>query len=299
MSDDINERLKDKTMQIVSLNQKLEVLQAQLGGSQRRANQLGEQVAQLESTLAQKDSEIQMLTTELSKTRGALEAVGKEVQGIKAEQTQQLLKRKPDEEYSLKEELNLAEQRVRKLQEDLKRFSVAATSALNKEDGADEMLRKVLLEVGDPKYRILNIVLNRKSIRIEEIASTLVIDVSEALQKVESLQIAGEIEIKDGSTIIPARKYRELKVPKDQWNAMEPDAIFVGLEEFIGKTDDSTSIVNALETAVEILEQKLVRGGALVFQMRRTADTWKKQAGNLEELRYAVKDWRIRAQNMV
>lgn len=299
MSDDINERLKDKTMQIVSLNQKLEALQAQLGGSQRRANQLGDHVTQLETTIIQKDSEIQKLTVDLSRIEGALETVGKEVQGMKAEQTQQLLKKKPSDGYSTKEELVLAEQRVKKVQEDLKRFSHAATSVLNKDEGADEMLRKVLLEVGDPKYRILNIVLNRKSVRIEEIASSLVIDVTEALQIVDSLQVSGEIEIKDGSTVIPSKKYRELQVPKDQWSAMEPDAVFAGLEEFMGKTDDTSSIVNALETAVDILEQKLTRGGALVFQMRRTADSWKKQEGNLEELRYSIKDWRSRAQTMI
>ncbi len=80
---------------------------------------------------------------------------------------------------------------------------------------------------------------------------------------------------------------------------MEPDAVFAELEEFIGKTDDTSSIVNALETAVEILEQKLARGGALVFQMRRTADSWKKQEGNLEKLQYSIKDWRSRAQAMI
>ncbi len=298
MSDDINERLKDKTMQILSLNQKLEALQAQLGGSQRRANQLGDQVTQLETSLVQKDSEIQKLTADLSRTVGALETVGKEVQGMKAEQTQQLLKKKPVDGTSTKDELALAEQRVKKVQEDLKRFSQAATSVLNNDEGADEMLRQVLLEVGDPKYRILNMVLNKKSVRIEEIASLLVIDVTAALQIVDSLQVTGDIEIKDGSTVIPAKKYRKLQVPKEQWGAMEPDAVFAGLEEFIGKTDDTSSIVNALETAVEILEQKLSRGGTLVFQMRRTADSWRKQEGNLEELRYSIKDWRARAQSM-
>jgi len=299
MSDDINERLRDKTLQIASLNQKLEVMQAQLGGSQRRANQLGEHVAQLESTVAQKDSEIQMLTSELSKTKGALDVVGKEVQGIRAEQTQQLLKKAPGSDgYSLKEELTLSEQRVSRLQEDLKRFSQTATLVLNQEDGALEELREVLLEIGDPKYRILNIVLNRKSIRIDEIASTLIIDVSAALEIVEALQIAGEVEIKEGTTVIPAKHYRELRVPRDEWMTMEPDTIFEGLEEFLGKTDDQGSIVDALETAVEILEQKIARGGALVFQMRRTADSWRKEAGNIEELQYTIKDWRARARSM-
>ena len=300
MSDDINERLRDKTMQIVALNQKLEALQAQLGGSQRRANQLGEQVTQLETMIAQKDSEIQMLSSELSKTKGALDVVGKEVQGMKAEQTQQLLKKAPgSDEYSMKEELALSEQRVARLQEDLKRFSQIATLVLNEEEGALEELREVLLEVGDPKYRILNMVLNRKSIRIDDIASTLVIEVSKAVEILDGLQIAGEVEIKDGTTVIPAKKYRELVVPRDAWAAMDPDAIFVGLEEFLGKTDDQVSIANALDTAVEILEQKLARGGALVFQMRRTVDSWRKQAGNIEELQYTVKDWRARASSMV
>jgi len=300
MSDDINERLRDKTIQIASLNQKLEAMQAQLGGSQRRANQLGDHVTQLETMVAQKDSEIQMLTSELSKTKGALDVVGKEVQGMKAEQTQQLLKKAPGSDgYSMKEELTLSEQRVGRLQEDLKRFSQVATLVLNQEKGALEKLRVVLLEVGDPKYRILNMVLNRKSIRIDEIASTLVIDVSTALEIVEALQVVGEIEIKEGTTVIPSKKYRELRVPRDEWMTMEPDAIFAGLEEFLGKTDDQGSIGKALETAVEILEQKLARGGALVFQMRRTADSWRKQAGNIEELQYTIKDWRARASSMV
>ena len=211
-------------MQIVALNQKLEALQAQLGGSQRRANQLGDQVAQLETMIAQKDSEIQMLTSELSKTKGALDVVGKEVQGMRAEQTEQLLKKVPgSDEYSMKEELALSEQRVTRLREDLKRFSQIATLVLNEEEGSLEELREVLLEVGDPKYRILNMVLNRKSIRIDEIASTLVIEVSKAMEILDGLQVAGEVEIKDGSTVIPAKQYRELVVPRDAWAAMEPD----------------------------------------------------------------------------
>jgi hypothetical protein len=30
--------------------------------------------------------------------------------------------------------------------------------------------------------------------------------------------------------------------------------------------------------------------------MRRTADGWKKQPGNIEELKYTIKDWKGRAQ---
>ncbi|MGY5872014.1 MAG: hypothetical protein RTV72_07225 [Candidatus Thorarchaeota archaeon] len=297
MSDDVNERLREKTMQIVSLNQKMEALQAQLSGSQRRANQLGTQVSELESSLTTKDSEIEMLQTQLSRTKGALDTVGKEMQGIKAEQTQLLAKKKPEAVgASVKDELTLAEMTIGRLREDLKQFSHAATSVLNQEEGAIDGLKRVLLEVGDPKYRILNMVLNKKSIRMEEIASSLVIDMTEALKHVDALQAAGEIQVRDGNTVLPAKKYLELKVPKEHWASIEPVDIFQELEEFVGKTDDTSSVVNAIETAVEMIEQKLARSGALIFQMRRTADSWKKQAGNVEELQYTIKDWKGRAQ---
>ena len=297
MSDDINVRLRDKTMQIVSLNQKMEAMQAQLSGSQRRANQLGTQMTELESTLTEKDSEIEILQTQLSRTKGALDSVGKEMQGIKSEQIQILSKKKPESVgASVKDELTIAEMTIERLREDLKQFSHAATAVLNQEDGSLEGIRKVLLEVGDPKYRILNMVLNKKSVRIEEIAASLVIDMTEALKHVDSLQAAGEVQLRDGNTVLPAQKYLELKVPKDQWLSMEASDIFQELEEFIGKTDDTSSIVNALEIAVEIIEQKLARGGSLIFQMRKTADAWKKGPGNIEEFKYTIKDWKSRAQ---
>ena len=299
MSDDINERLRDKTMQIVSLNQQLEALQAQLGGSQKRAHQLGDQVKQLQALVEQKDSEIQMLTSELTKTKSILDTVGKEMQNMRADQSQQLLKKNPSQNGNLmREELSLAAQRIARLENDLKIFSQVATSVLRNEEQSLEKLHDVLSEVGDPKYRVLNMVLHRKSIRIDEIASTLIVDVSKATEIVDELQVAGEIEIKDGTTAIPAKKYRELRVPRDDWLSMSPDAIFAGLEEFLSNTDDQGSIVSVLVTAVEILEQKLTRGGALVFQMRRTADMWKKQAGNREELLYTIRDWRLRANSM-
>ncbi|MHA1289654.1 MAG: hypothetical protein ACTSPB_19885, partial [Candidatus Thorarchaeota archaeon] len=280
MSDDVNERLREKTMQIVSLNQKMEALQAQLSGSQRRANELGTKMTELESSLVQKDSEIQMLQTQLSNTKGALDTVGREMQGIKAEQTQLLAKKKPEAVgASVKDELTLAEMTIDRLREDLKQFSHASTAVLNQEEGALDKLKEVLLEVGDPKYRILNMVLAKKSIRMEEIASSLVIDMTEALSHVDALQAAGEIQIRDGNTVLPAQKYLELKVPKDTWMSMEPTDIFQELEDFVAKTDDTASIVDAMEAAVEIIEQKLARSGALIFQMRRTADAWKKQSG--------------------
>jgi len=296
MSDDVNERLREKTVQIVSLNQKLEAIQAQLSGSQKRANQLGNKVSELETSLSERDSQIQLLESQLSVTKGALDTVGKEMQGIKAEQTQLLAKKQPGaENLSLKESLTFAEMTIERLREDLKIFSQTALSVLNQEEGALDELREVLLELGDPKYRILNLVLNRKSVRLEEIASTLVLDMMQALKYVESLQAEGEIELRDGNNILPAGKYRELKVPREEWMRLDPTLVFEKLEEFVTRTDDNNSIVLAIETAVDALEQKLARGGALIFQMRKTADSWRKQTGNTEELRYTVRDWKARA----
>jgi chromosome segregation ATPase len=300
MSDDINERLREKTMQIVSLNQKLESMQAQLSGSQKRANQLVTQVAELEAVLSDRDSQIQMLESQLTRTKSALDTVGKEMQGIKTEQTQLLAKKQPGtENLSLKESLTFAEMTIERLREDLKIFSQAATSVLNQEEGAVGKLKQVLLELGDPKYRILNMVLSRKNVRLDEVASKLVLDMAQTLKHIEALQAEGEVELRNGTNILPAAKYRELLVPKEEWLLLAPSQVFDRLEEFLTKTDDNKSIINALETAVDVLEQKLARGGALIFQIRKTADSWRRQPGNMEELQYTIRNWKARALALV
>jgi chromosome segregation ATPase len=300
MSDDINERLREKTVQIVSLNQKMEALQAQLSGSQKRANQLVSRVSELEAILSEKDTQIQVLESQLATTKSALDTVGKEMQGIKEEQAQLLAKKQPGtENLSLKENLTFAEMTIKRLREDLTSFSQAATSVFNQEEGAIDKLKQVLMELGDPKYRILNMVLSRKNVRLDEIASMLVIDMTQALRYVESLQAEGEVELRDRNGVLPAAKYRELKVPKNEWLLLNPPQIFDELGGFVNKTDDAKSITIALETAADVLEQKIARGGALIFQMRKTADSWKKQSGNIEELKYTIRDWKSRSQALV
>jgi hypothetical protein len=163
---------------------------------------------------------------------------------------------------------------------------------------AIEALRQVLLEVGEPKYRILNLILSSKSIRVEEIASTFIMDVSKVNEVIDTLQAAGEVELQNGKTVIPARKYREIAIPAEKWNTLEPIKLFSELEEFVGRTDDSGTIARAIDTTVEILEQKLARSGALMFEMRRTADSWRRQPGNTEELQYTIKEWKARAQSL-
>jgi chromosome segregation ATPase len=296
MAEDINTRLKEKTIRIVSLNQRIEALQAQLEGSQRRAFQMSERIASLENELAEKQSENEMLRQEITNSKAALDSVGREMQGIRAEQTSLLSKKKPTgEDNSLKDELSGAQMEIDRLRNDLRRFSEVATAVVNGDVDARSLLGDVLREVGDSKYRVLILVLSSKSASIDEIASNLVINTSEAIQLVDELEAEGELEMRNGSTVIPGSKYRELEVPKDEWAILDPMDIFTHLEKFVGRTDDQSTIVRALESAVEILEQKLARGGALVFQMRRTADSWRKQPDSIEELQYTIREWAGRA----
>ncbi len=296
MMSDVNERLREKTMQITILNQKMESLQAQLGGAQRRATQLAEQVTTLETALAQKDSEIQALTTNLSKTKGALDAVAKQMQGVRAEQTESLARKRTETSDSIsKEELLKAEKTIARLKDDIKKLSEAATNVLLKKEGAIEGLGEIVKAVGDINHKIFNLVLERRSIKVDEIASILLIDKAEVMDSVDSLQTLGELQFKDSTTVIPAKKYREVRVPVEEWKSMRPAEIFDSLEEVITKAEGKETIVEALEKSVDILEQKIARGGALIFQMRKTSDSWKKQDGDVEELRYAIKDWKSRA----
>ena len=296
MSDDVHARLKEKTLQIAQLQHQLGVLQAQLEGTQRRAGETGTKIVALESLIAEKDSENIMLRTELGRTKGALDTMGREIQGIRAEQTQQMARAKPTgDDYSLKQQISDARRQIELLKEDIKSLSEAASAMLKDEPGAREHLRDAVMLVGDPRFKILNTVLEKRTVRIEELASTLLIDVTEALAIVEELQAAGEIEIRDGSTVIPGEKYRVAKIPVDEWMSWDPPDIFDSLEDIVGKTEGHESIAKAIEAAVDILEQKLARGGALVFQMRKTADMWKKGDNNVEELQYTIREWKGRA----
>ncbi|MGY5861981.1 MAG: hypothetical protein RTU09_06365 [Candidatus Thorarchaeota archaeon] len=296
---DQNERIHDQMMTIHSLNQKIEVLQAQLGGSQKRAHQLEEQLAQMEQMIAQKDVEIQALGSDVQRFSGALDSMGREVQGLRAEQTPQHAMAIPaQDDQKLGEQLAAAKQEIQKQKENLMVLSQAATAILNSEDNALENLQRVLLEAGDQKFRVLNLVLTKRSVRIEEIASILVVDISKAMEIADTLQAAGEVEIGDGNTIIPAKKYREVKVPVEEWRNLDPSAIFDSLEGIVGKTEGGEGIVTAIEAAVDILEQKISRGGTLVFEMRRTANAWKKEEGNVQELQYKIREWKARAQSL-
>ena len=291
-----NERLRERAIQIAQLSQKIETLQAQLGGSHRRANQLGENVSSLETVIGEKDSEIQMLRSELSKTKGALDSVGKTVQTMKVEQTQLLTKKQPTiEDPTLIDEVAVLNERVVKLKEDIKLLSEAATLVLLEKEEGIKTLREAVRNVGDIQYKILNMVLNRRTIKIDEIASTFVEDTHTIMEIIEKLQAAGEVLLTDGVTVTPAQKYREVKIPVAEWKEMEPGEIFDSLVEIVGKSEGKENIVEALEKSVDILEQKMSRGGALIFQMRRMATTWSKKEGNVEELQYTIREWKGRA----
>jgi len=292
---DPNAKLREKAMQIAQLNQRLESLQAQLGGAQRRASQLTEQMQVLETENTHKDSEIQALQSELSKAKGAIDALGQEVHGFRSKQTEELSKHKVTQENPLKEELKKADLKVLRLKDDIKKLSEAATEVLLEREGALENLGEVVKAVGDVQHRVFNLVMERRTLKIDEIASLLLIDTSEVLDVVDSLQALSEVEMKDSNTVIPAKKYREVAIPLDSWKSMRPAEIYDSLEEIVEKAEGKETIVEALENAVDILEQKLTRGGALIFQMRRTAGDWKKQEGKVEELRYTIRDWRSRA----
>ncbi|MHA2042035.1 MAG: hypothetical protein ACW975_09250 [Candidatus Thorarchaeota archaeon] len=299
MSDEVHERLREKTLQIAQLQHQLQVLQAQLEGTQRRAGETGTKIVALESLIAEKDSENHLLRNELGRTKGALDTMGKEIRGIRAEQTQQMAKAKPTgDDYSLNAQLTDALRQNELLKEDIKSLSEAASAVLKDEPGARDHLRDAVMLVGDPRFKILNTVLEKRTVRIEEIASSLLIDVTQALAIVDELQAAGEIEIRDGNTVIPGEKYRVAKIPVEEWKTWDPPDIFDSLEDIVGKTEGHEAIAKAIEAAVDILEQKLARGGALVFQMRKTANLWKKSDNNVEELRYTVREWKGRAMSL-
>jgi chromosome segregation ATPase len=286
-------------MVIASLNQKISVLEAQLSGVQKRNSEMNAKIKELEGVISERDTEIDRLKSALTRAESALERMGQDVREMKSEQIQAMSKKKPvSEAASSQQQLVQAQRTLEALKADLKRLSEAATAVLSSEPDSTDQLREAVLEVGDPKYKILNLVLRKRSMRMDEIASILVSDMKEALEIVESLQVVGEVEIRDGTTVIPGKKYREIEAPTEDWEKATPAEIFDSLEDIVGRTEGNESVARALEAAVDILEQKIKRGGALVFEMRKAVGSWKKQTGNVEELQYTIREWKSRAASL-
>ncbi|MFX0108002.1 MAG: hypothetical protein ACFE7R_06950 [Candidatus Hodarchaeota archaeon] len=300
MSEDVNERLKEKTLQIAHLQQQMEALQAQLQGSHRRASQFSETIANLEHALTKKDSEIESLKADLGRTRGAFDAVAKQMHDIRSEQTQQMAQARPTSDIApFKENLAEAEKQIAVLKDSLRKLSQAAISVLNEEPSAIDVLHDTVMEVGDLKFKILNTVLEKRSARMDELASIFLIDTAVVSAIVDELQAAGEVELREGHTIVPAEKYRATRIPIEEWQSWNPPDILDSLEEIVGGTEGHEGIAKAIQAAVDILEQKLARGGALVFQMRKTAGTWERTQGNVEELQYTIREWKGRVLSLM
>lgn len=300
MSDDINTRLREKTMQIAALNQRLETMQAQLSGSVRRASQLNQQLQTLEQSVKEKDSEIQQLKTELQKAQGALRAMGQEVRDMRSDQptTGAPVVSGLPQSGETQHQLDLAQAQVRQLKEDLAKLSAASMDAITGKEQAIEGLRKALLAHGDTRYRILGIVLQKRKVTIEDLAAMLATSVAEIKSIIDKLQVEDEVELGPNNVVIPAKKYREAQIPIEQWQRASPDTIFDDLDQIVERTEGHENIAKALETAVDILEQKLARGGALIFEMRRTANAWNSKPGDIQDLQYKIRQWKSRAQAM-
>ncbi len=297
MSDEINTRLREKTMQIAALNQRLEVLQAQLSGSVRRATQLSQRVEELEAQLREREEEILRLKDELKRSQNAMRAMGAAMResqqgGVTAEAAVPVAR---EDSKQLREQLDLANAKLRLLEGNLSRLSAAAMAVILGTEGAVDVLKSVLAEAGDSKHRVLVHVMRHHKMKLDDLAALLVSDKSAVRETVERLVAEGELEMAPGDVVQLAKKYREAQVPTERWQAASPEEIFDDLEKIVSRTDDSESVARALETAVDLLEQKMARGGALIFQMRRTASSWKSSPGSTEDLRYKIKEWKSRA----
>ena len=297
MSDDVMTRLREKTMQIAALNQRIETLQVQLSGSVKRANQLNQQVHELEEVIEQKNAEIQSLRDELRRTQGALQAMGQHVQDMRSDQPVVGASSGSAHDYSqLQTELDKARADIRELKGRIERLSAAAMDVVTGKEGAVDALKKALMEAGDPRFRILAIVLQKRRAKVEDLAAMLVADISAVREAVDKLQAEGEVEVDQNGVVIPAKKYREAQVPVEKWQHSSPEQIFDELEKIVARAEGHENVSKALEAAVDILEQKLARGGALIFEMRRTANTWRSSQGDLEDLQYKIRQWKARAQ---
>lgn len=289
---DMDKHLKSQRMASLANDQRVDSLQAQLEGAQKRARELKERVIELEGIIKSKDDEIQIFRSEINKQRCALEQASKELKEIKGEKMPSYIIEKRNEPDIYKHEKT--EQLLHDTREKLKRLSKVVTESINSDTVSVNMIRDAVIEHGDLQYRVLNIIIEKKSVKLDEIASITTTDNREIYEIIDNLSNLGEVEIRDSNTVVIAEKYHKSVINTDNWKDMKISDIFDSLQELIRMSESNKEIANAIEKVVDIVEQTASGAGALVFEMRKTSGIWKNKFGDVEDLIYKIKEWKSR-----
>ncbi len=299
---DIEQRLREKTQTILRLNQQIEQLSGQISGLTRRIQQKDEEIEHLKSLIAERDQKISKLENDILGYEEVIRRLNQRVEeatSVTETSTSEPASATTARPLVTKEEIDELKNQIKTLSDKLTTITKIATKLVLEPDEGKNELIEYLLKEGDPKYRVLLAVTRSESEKISNLDKLTNIPPLEVQVYVKELVNENELEQIDPNTVMIGAKLREVSVPEEKWRQLSIDDLFEEFVKYAKRVKNKDLISSAIETLVAILEDHLSRPGVLIFQMRRTADTWRRSGGDLQELEYTARDWKARAKSLM
>jgi uncharacterized protein YukE len=150
-------------------------------------------------------------------------------------------------------------------------------------------IRDFILKQGSVKYRILLLLSEKGAMQTNEIAKIAGLDLLTMRQVIENLSEEHSIEV-HGSLLTTPGMLRP--PPAEKWRTLNINNLFDEVDEYLSFHRNSEIVAQTLQTLKDNIEQKVRIRGTYIFEIGKEIQEWRRGTGNLEQLRYKLRDWK-------
>ncbi len=260
-----------------------------------------ETLSHLKSELEKLKYDYSLLQQERNRIMGEFSSLGEalaECQRRRVE-LESALKRIKESESSLEQgdatsaRLSFLEQEVQSLSKMNDALESLLFKSLTQEPGIKEKARAFFLKEGSLTYRVMLLVSERGSMSINEIVRVAGLDQSTLNQVIEVLVNQRAIEVHGSSLTVPGT----LRLPDvEMWRRMPIEKVFDEVEKYCDPSRNPELVAQALQELKDEIEAKVKIRGTIIFEISKEIQMWNKSIGNQQELRFKLRDWKLRTQ---
>jgi hypothetical protein len=260
-----------------------------------------ETLSHLKSELEKLKYDYSLLLQERNRTMGEFSSLGEALAECqrKRVELESALKRIKDSELSPEQgdaastRLKFLEQEVQSLSKMNDALESLLFRSLTQEPGIKEKAREFFLKEGSLTYRVMLLVSEKGSLSFSELHRVTGLDQSTLNQVIEALVNQRAIEVHGSSLTVPG----SLKLPDvEAWRRIPIEKVFDEVEKYCEPGRNPELVAQALQELKDEIEVKVKIRGTIIFEISKEIQMWKRGIGNQQELRFKLRDWKLRIQ---
>jgi hypothetical protein len=260
-----------------------------------------ETLSYLKSELEKLKYDYSLLLQERNRTMGEFSSLGEALADCqrKRVELESALKRIKDSELSPEQgdatatRLKFLEQEVQSLSKMNDTLESLLFRSVTQEPGIKEKAREFFLKEGSLTYRVMLLITEKGSISFSEIARVTGLDQSTLNQVIEILANQRSIEVHGSSLTVPGA----LRLPDvETWRRIPIERVFDEVEKYCEPGRNPELVAQALQELKDEIEVKVKIRGTIIFEISKEIQMWKRGIGNQQELRFKLRDWKLRTQ---